>query len=131
MLVWFSVTPIGTGSASVSADVARALRAVAATGVRHTTDASGTLLEGSWDECMAALQAAGAAVLEQAPRVSFTCKIDLRTDRPDQTGRDKLASLEAAMAAPEEPAPTELDPLEAPSAAESAAESAAGSAPEA
>lgn len=96
MLVWFSVTPIGTGSPSVSGDVARALRAVAATGIRHTTEASGTLLEGSWEDCMAALHAAGAAVLEGAPRVSFTCKLDLRTDKPDQTGADKLASLEAA-----------------------------------
>ncbi|MGH3666106.1 MAG: MTH1187 family thiamine-binding protein [Egibacteraceae bacterium] len=95
MLVWFSVTPIGTASASVSEEVARALDAVAATGVTATTDPSGTLLEGSWDECMAALRAAGEAVLATAPRVSFTCKIDLRTDKPEQTGADKLASLEA------------------------------------
>lgn len=94
MLVWFSVTPIGTGQASVSAEVARALDAVAATGVRHRTDPSGTLLEGTWEECMAALRAAGDAVLEVAPRVSFTCKFDLRTDKPDQTGADKLAALE-------------------------------------
>jgi uncharacterized protein (TIGR00106 family) len=97
MLVWFSVTPIGTGSASVSGDVARALRAVEATGIRSTTEASGTLLEGEWDECMAALRAAGQAVLEQAPRVSFTCKFDLRTDKPDQTGEDKMASLAAKL----------------------------------
>lgn len=95
MLVWFSVTPIGTGSPSVSAAVARAVDAVEATGVTATTEASGTLLEGSWDECMAALKAAGDAVLEVAPRVSFTCKFDIRTDKPDQTGADKIASLEA------------------------------------
>lgn len=96
MLVWFSVTPIGTGSASVSSEVARALDAVEATGIKATTDASGTLLEGDWDQCVAALKAAGDAVLRTAPRVSFTCKFDLRTDRPDQTGADKLASLELA-----------------------------------
>ncbi len=96
MLVWFSVTPIGTGSGSVSSDVARALEAVAATGIRHSTDASGTLLEGDWDECMAALRVAGEAVLQRAPRVSFTCKFDLRTDKPDQSGADKLQSLERA-----------------------------------
>lgn len=98
MLVWFSVTPIGTGSASVSADVARALDAVAATGVAHRTDPSGTLLEGTWEECMAALRVAGDAVLEQAPRVSFVCKFDLRTDKPDQRGEDKLVSLAAKRA---------------------------------
>jgi uncharacterized protein (TIGR00106 family) len=96
MMVWFSVTPIGTGSASVSAHVARALRAVEATGVQATTDPSGTLLEGSWEECMAALRAAGEAVLADAPRVSFTCKFDLRVDKPEQTGADKLASLARA-----------------------------------
>lgn len=103
MLVWFSVTPIGTSSGSVSAEVAQALAAVEATGIRATTEASGTLLEGTWEECMAALHAAGQAVLERAPRVSFTCKFDLRTDKPDQTGEDKLASLQAQrarMAAP-------------------------------
>lgn len=96
MLVWFSVTPIGTGRGSVSAEVARALDAVEATGVRATTEASGTLLEGSWEECMTALRAAGDAVLEVAPRVSFTCKIDVRTDKPDQTGEDKMTSLRRA-----------------------------------
>jgi len=93
MLVWFSVTPIGTNSASVSQEVAHALDAVEATGIAYTTDASGTLLEGSWDECMAALRAAGDAVLAHAPRVSFTCKFDIRTDKPGQTGEDKLASV--------------------------------------
>ena len=94
MLVWFSVTPIGTGSGSVSGEVAHALQAVRATGITATTEASGTLLEGSWDECMAALRVAGEAVLEKAPRVSFTCKFDLRTDKPEQTGADKIASLQ-------------------------------------
>lgn len=97
MLVWFSVTPIGTSSASVSDEVARALKAVRATGVTAHTEASGTLLEGSWEECMTALRAAGDAVLEAAPRVSFTCKFDIRTDKPDQRGTDKLASLERAL----------------------------------
>lgn len=100
MLVWFSVTPIGTGSPSVAAEVARALDAVAATGIAHTTEASGTLLEGSWEECTAALRAAGDAVLEVAPRASFTVKFDRRTDKPDQTGADKLASLQRARMDP-------------------------------
>lgn len=97
MLVWFSVTPIGTGSASVSGEVARAVEAARATGARCDTDASGTLVEGTWEECMAALRAAGDAVLETAPRVSFTAKIDIRADKPDQRGTDKVASLERAL----------------------------------
>lgn len=96
MLLWFSATPIGTGSASVSTEVARAVDAVEATGVTFTTEASGTLLEGSWEECSAALRAAAAAVLDVAPRVSLVCKYDLRRDRPAQSGADKLASLATA-----------------------------------
>lgn len=100
MLVWFSVTPIGTGSASVSEEVAAALEAVEATGIRHSTDASGTLLEGDWAICMAALKAAIDAVLATgAPRASVTAKIDVRTDLPERSGDDKLASLDAARAA--------------------------------
>jgi uncharacterized protein (TIGR00106 family) len=99
MLVWFSVTPIGTSSPSVSNEVAHALEAVEATGVRCRTEASGTQLEGTWEECMAALRAAGDAVLEMAPRVSFTCKFDIRTDKPEQTGADKLESLRLAREA--------------------------------
>lgn len=95
MLVWFSVTPIGTASASVSGPVAAALDAVEATGISYRTDPSGTLLEGTWEECMAALRAAGDAVLAEAPRVSFVCKFDIRTDKPRQRGEDKLASLSA------------------------------------
>jgi uncharacterized protein (TIGR00106 family) len=98
MLVWFSVTPIGTGSPSVAREVALALKAVEATGVRATTDASGTLLEGDWDACMGAVRAAGEAVLEVAPRASIVAKIDLRGDLPDRTGADKLVSLERARA---------------------------------
>jgi len=98
MLVWFSVTPIGTGSPSVAAEVAHALDAVVATGILARTDPSGTLVEGDWDACMAALRAAADAVLETAPRVSFTCKFDIRTDKPDQTGADKLASLDRIRA---------------------------------
>ena len=96
MLLWFSVTPIGTGRASVSQEVARALAAVEATGIKATTEASGTLLEGTWEECLAAMRAAADAVLEVAPRVSLTCKLDLRTDKPQQSGEDKMDSLRRA-----------------------------------
>lgn len=100
MLVWFSVTPIGTGRGSVSREVAVALEAVEATGVRTHTDASGTTLEGTWEECMTALRAAADATLTVAPRASLTCKFDVRADKPDQTYDDKIASLRAAQGGP-------------------------------
>ena len=97
MLAWFSVTPIGTGQAGVSTEVARAVAAVRDLGVRCETDASGTVVQGTWDECTSALRAATDAVLETAPRVSVTVKLDVRTDKPDQAGADKLASLDRAL----------------------------------
>ena len=97
MHLWFSLTPVGTGSASVSTEVARAVAAVRATGVRCTTDAAGTLVEGSWEECAAALRAATEAVLDTAARVSITAKYDVRSDKPSQDREAKLASLERAM----------------------------------
>lgn len=96
MLAWFSVTPVGTGTPSVAAEVARAVEAVEATGVTATTDATGTLLEGSWEECIRALRAACDAVLESAERVSVVVKLDVRTDRPEQTAQDKVRALEQA-----------------------------------
>ncbi|MBW3602003.1 MAG: hypothetical protein KY434_04795 [Actinobacteria bacterium] len=39
MLVWFPATPIGTGSASVAEEVARAVEAAEATGVRAAAEA--------------------------------------------------------------------------------------------
>lgn len=96
MLAWFSVTPIGTGDASVATEVARAVEAVEATGVTATTDASGTVVEGSWEECVTALRAACDAVLDSAPRVSVVAKLDVRTDKPDQTAADKRRALDAA-----------------------------------
>lgn len=97
MHLWFSVTPVGTASASVSAEVATAVAAVRATGARCTTDASGTLVEGSWEECQTALRAACDAVLDRADRVSVTAKYDVRKDKPSQDREAKLASLEQAM----------------------------------
>lgn len=96
MLAWFSVTPIGTGTPSVAAEVVRAVEAVEATGVTATTDATGTLVEGDWEECTRALRAACDAVLESADRVSVVAKLDVRTDRPEQTAQDKVRALEQA-----------------------------------
>lgn len=98
MLCWFSVTPVGTGSPSVAAEVARAVEAVEATGVTVTTDASGTLVEGSWEECTRALRVACDAVLESADRVSVVAKLDVRTDKPDQSAAEKRRALDEARA---------------------------------
>jgi uncharacterized protein (TIGR00106 family) len=78
MLVAFSVTPIGTASASVSAQVAEAVRVVRASGLPNRTDAMFTTLEGDWDEVFAVVKAAVMAVAEGAERVSVVLKADYR-----------------------------------------------------
>jgi uncharacterized protein (TIGR00106 family) len=83
MLVAFSVTPIGTGQASVADEVAEAVRVVRASGLPHRTEAMFTEIEGSWDEVMAVVKRAVDVVLNRCERVSLVLKADVR---PGVTG---------------------------------------------
>ncbi len=83
MLVAFSVTPIGTASASVSGAVAAAVRVVRESGLPNRTDAMFTTIEGEWDEVMAVVRNAMLAAGQGAERVSLVLKAD---DRPGVTG---------------------------------------------
>jgi uncharacterized protein (TIGR00106 family) len=78
VLVAFSVTPLGVGE-DVGALVAEAVRVVRASGLPNRTDAMFTSVEGeTWDEVMAVVQAAVAAVQARAPRTSTVIKVDWR-----------------------------------------------------
>jgi len=77
MLVAFSVTPLGVGE-NVGEIVAEAVRVVRASGLPNRTDAMFTTVEGDWDEAMAVVKDAVAAVSARAPRVSLVLKADLR-----------------------------------------------------
>lgn len=78
MLVAFSITPIGTGSASVSAEVAAAVRIVRESGLPNRTDAMFTTIEGEWDEVLAVVKQAVLAVAQGNERVSLVLKADYR-----------------------------------------------------
>jgi uncharacterized protein (TIGR00106 family) len=78
MLLAFSVTPIGTGSTSVSAEVAEAVRVVRASGLPNRTDAMFTTIEGDWDEVFEVLKRATMAVAATSERVSLIVKADYR-----------------------------------------------------
>lgn len=78
MIVAFSVTPIGSASASVAQDVAEAVRVVRASGLPNRTDAMFTSIEGEWDEVMNVVKQAVDAVLARSERVSLVLKADLR-----------------------------------------------------
>lgn len=78
MLIAFSITPIGTGSTSVSAEVAEAVRVVRDSGLPNRTDAMFTTIEGDWDEVFAVLKDAAMAVAARSERVSIVLKADYR-----------------------------------------------------
>ncbi|MCC5950824.1 MAG: MTH1187 family thiamine-binding protein [Acidimicrobiia bacterium] len=96
MVVAFSITPIGIGD-SVSEHVADAVRIVRASGLPSETGPMFTTVEGEWDEVMAVIRRAMDAVLERAPRVSVSMKID---DRPGASGamEHKVAAVEERLA---------------------------------
>jgi uncharacterized protein (TIGR00106 family) len=98
MLVAFSVTPLGTGSASVSEQVAEAVRVVRASGLPNRTDAMFTTIEGEWDEVMAVVREAMLAAGRGSERVSLVLKAD---DRMGVSGAldSKVASVERKLSA--------------------------------
>ena len=84
MIVAFSVTPIGTSSASVADQVAGAIRVVRESGLPNRTDAMFTSIEGEWDEVMDVVKRACDAVAQTCERVSLVIKADIR---PGFTGQ--------------------------------------------
>jgi len=97
MLVAFSVTPIGTSSASVGEIVAEAVRVVRDSGLPNRTDAMFTTIEGEWDEVLAVVKAATLAVAGHTGRVSVVIKADYR---PGVVGAmdEKVRSIEERLA---------------------------------
>lgn len=100
MLVAFSVTPLGSPDAGSGDDgagvgkaVAAAVQAVRAAGLPTETNAMFTLVEGEWDEVMAAVRAAVDAVAAAAPRVSLVLKADIRPEVTDAL-HSKVATVE-------------------------------------
>jgi uncharacterized protein (TIGR00106 family) len=96
VLVAFSVTPIGAGE-DVGELVAEAVRVVRASGLPNRTDAMFTTIEGEWDEVMAVVKDAVAAVEARCGRVSLVLKADIRDG---QGGRldAKVATIERHLA---------------------------------
>jgi uncharacterized protein (TIGR00106 family) len=92
ILAEFSVVPVGTG-ASISPQVARALRIVIDSGVRYKANPMGTVLEGEWDEIMAVIRKCHADVMKDSERVLTTITIDDRKGKEDRIEK-KLASVE-------------------------------------
>ena len=98
MIVAFSISPSGGDeTGGVSQAVAEAIRVVRASGLPNETNAMFTNLEGEWDEVMAVVKQAVAAVAAVSPRVSLVLKADIR---PGFTGQltAKVERIEQALA---------------------------------
>ncbi|SER91505.1 uncharacterized protein, MTH1187 family [Propionibacterium cyclohexanicum] len=98
MLVAFTISPMGNDNpdGSVHDAVAAAVKVVRESGLPNETNSMFTNIEGSWDECMAVIHDACAAVAAVAPRVSLVLKADIRPGRSGEM-KAKLDRLEVAL----------------------------------
>ncbi|OQE26727.1 hypothetical protein PENSTE_c005G08345 [Penicillium steckii] len=86
----FCLIPIGTASASVSAQIADVQRLIEASGVKYTLHSAGTTLEGSWDRVHQVIGQAHTLLHQQGiVRIQTDIRVGSRTDKA-QTAEDKV-----------------------------------------
>jgi uncharacterized protein (TIGR00106 family) len=92
MIVEFSVVPVGTGEASVSAYVRAAIKVIEENGLDYQVNSMGTCVQGEWDEIFSCLKAVHEELAKMGcNRIVTTVKIDDR--------RDKFSTMDAKVAA--------------------------------
>jgi uncharacterized protein (TIGR00106 family) len=97
-VVFLSITPLGTGTPSVSRYVAGVERILRASGLTHQLTAMGTIVEGDLDAILRVVREMHEHPFTQgAVRVSTFLKIDDRRDR-EHTIAGKLRSVEEKLA---------------------------------
>ena len=98
-VVFLSITPLGTGTTSVSRWVAGVERILRGTSLKSELTAMGTLIEGDLDEILAVVRKMHEHPFTQgAVRVSTLVKIDDRRDK-EHTIAGKVRSVEEKLAA--------------------------------
>src|SRR5512134_3372702 len=96
-VVFLTITPIGTGTPSVSRWVAGVEQILRATKLKHQLTAMGTIIEGDLDEILSVVRRMHEhPFAEGAVRVSTLLKIDDRRDK-EHTIAGKMASVEAKL----------------------------------
>jgi uncharacterized protein (TIGR00106 family) len=95
MLLELSVIPLGRGR-SISADIAEMMKIIDASHLDYRLTATGTILEGTWDQLMAVAHKCHAAMRGKTERVITLMKLD---DYEDRAGRltAAVASVEAKV----------------------------------
>src|SRR5574341_705884 len=96
-VVFLSITPLGTGTPSVSRYVAGVERILRETGLKHQLTAMGTIIEGDLDEILKVVRRMHEHPFTQgAARVSTFVKIDDRRDK-EHTIEGKMRSVEEKL----------------------------------
>lgn len=94
-IVFLTITPLGTGTPSVSSYVAGVERILRESGLKHQLTAMGTIVEGELDPILAVVRKMHEHPFTQgALRVSTSIRIDDR--------RDKVATIEGKLRSVEE-----------------------------
>ncbi|KFY43224.1 hypothetical protein V495_04082 [Pseudogymnoascus sp. VKM F-4514 (FW-929)] len=95
----FCLIPIGTPTASVSAEVAAVQRLMKASGLSYTMHSAGTTVEGSWDEVFRIIGQAHTLVHKNGVlRVQTDIRAGTRTDKK-QHFAEKVSKVESILAA--------------------------------
>ncbi|CAF9908800.1 MAG: hypothetical protein GOMPHAMPRED_006318 [Gomphillus americanus] len=90
--------PIGTGSPSVSGEVADVQRVIRSSGLKYTMHSAGTTIEGSWEEVMKVIGQAHAVLHQKGVlRVQSDIRVGTRIDKL-QTAQDKIDIVEKLLA---------------------------------
>ena len=96
-VVFLSITPLGTGTPSVSRYVAGVEKILRASGLANQLTAMGTIIEGDLDQILAVIRKMHEHPFTQgAVRVSTLLKIDDRRDKEHTIAR-KMRSVEEKL----------------------------------
>ncbi|MFI5092031.1 MAG: MTH1187 family thiamine-binding protein [Candidatus Acidiferrales bacterium] len=98
MLLELSVIPLARGR-SISADIADLVKIIEASHLDYRLTATGTIIEGTWDQLMAVAHKCHMEMRSKTERVITLMKLD---DYEDRTGRltAAVASVEAKVGKP-------------------------------
>jgi uncharacterized protein (TIGR00106 family) len=96
-IAFLTITPLGTGTPSVSRFVAGVEKILRGTSLNHQLTAMGTIIEGDLDEILAVVRRMHEHPFTQgAQRVSTSLRIDDRRDKPHSIA-GKMRSVEEKL----------------------------------
>ncbi|KEZ44816.1 hypothetical protein SAPIO_CDS2930 [Scedosporium apiospermum] len=94
----FCLLPLGTGSPSVSREIADVQKLIRSSGLKYCMHSAGTTVEGSWDEVMNIIGKAHALVHQAGvSRIQTSMRVGSRTDKI-QHFEDKVNKVEEILA---------------------------------